>query len=196
MANKIVLNRAWLAEALRRLVQIAVGNALMDFPGLLQLRMLILRLVFDIDRDVIIGKNLYFIQPHGYARGLIRIGRGTRINHRVEIDYSGGVEVGRDVWISQNVLIETHEHVLGPGVKEVWPIARSPLQIADGAWIGANVTILPGVSRIGRRAIVGAGSVVTRDVPDETVVAGAPAKPITRLEPVHLAAVGESPIVS
>jgi acetyltransferase-like isoleucine patch superfamily enzyme len=150
--------------------------------------------VFDIDKDVIIGKNLYFIQPHGYSLGQLRIGRGSRINHRVEIDYSGGVEVGRDVWISQNVLIETHEHVLGPGVKESWPIARSRLTIADGAWIGANVTILPGVSRIGRRAIVGAGSVVTRDVPDVLVVAGAPAKPITRLEPIHLSAVAESTV--
>jgi acetyltransferase-like isoleucine patch superfamily enzyme len=184
VANKIVLNQAWLVEALRRLVQIAVGNALMDFPGFLHLRMLILRQVFDIGPDVIIGKNMYFIQPHGYARGQIRIGRGTRINHRVEMDYSGGINVGRDVWISQNVLIETHEHVLGPGVKEVWPISRSALEIADGAWIGANVTILPGVKRIGRRAIVGAGSVVTRDVPDEVVVVGSPAKPITRLEPV------------
>jgi acetyltransferase-like isoleucine patch superfamily enzyme len=185
MKNKIVLNRAWLVEALRRLVQVAVGNALMDFPGLLHLRMAILRTVFDIDKDVIIGKNMYFIQPHGYAKGSLRIGSGTRINHRVEFDYSGGIRVGRDVWISQNVLIETHEHELGPGVKEVWPISRSGLEIADGAWIGANVTILPGVSRIGYRAIVGAGSVVTRDVPDETVVAGAPAKPITQLEPVR-----------
>jgi len=184
MRNKISLNRAWMLEAVRRLIQIVVGNALLDFPGLLHLRMAILRLVFKIEADVIIGKNLYFIQPHGFSSGHIAIGRGTRINHRVEMDYSGGIDIGRDVWISQNVLIETHEHEVGRGLKESWPISTSPLQIADGAWIGANVAILPGVGRIGVRSIVGAGSVVTRDVPNEVIVAGVPAKIIGKLEPL------------
>src|ERR1700744_6285203 len=127
MANKVTLNRAWMLEAVRRLLQIVAGNALLDFPGLLSLRMALLRMVFKIDKDVIIGKNHYFIQPHGFSSGHITIGRGSRINHRVEMDYSGGIDIGRDVWISQNVLIETHEHELGPGVKEVWPISRSGL---------------------------------------------------------------------
>ncbi|WP_232009810.1 DapH/DapD/GlmU-related protein [Actinomyces howellii] len=56
-----------------------------------------------------------------------------------------------------------------------------PITIADRVWMGANVTVLPGVT-IGEGAVVAAGAVVTRDVPAFTVVGGVPAKPIRRLE--------------
>lgn len=55
-------------------------------------------------------------------------------------------------------------------------VSRTPCEIAHGAWIGANVTILPGCRRIGVGAVVGAASVVTKDVPDFAIVAGNPAK--------------------
>lgn len=57
-------------------------------------------------------------------------------------------------------------------------VDRTAIVIGDDAWIGANVTILPGCTRIGVGAVVGAGSVVTKDVPDFTIVAGNPAKTI------------------
>ncbi|AGB17436.1 acyltransferase family protein [Halovivax ruber XH-70] len=58
---------------------------------------------------------------------------------------------------------------------------RSPIDVGADAWVGADVTILGGVT-IGEQAIVGAGAVVTEDVPPRTVVAGVPAEPIKRLE--------------
>jgi acetyltransferase-like isoleucine patch superfamily enzyme len=57
-------------------------------------------------------------------------------------------------------------------------VQRSEIVIGDDAWIGANAVILPGCKRIGVGAVIGAGAVVTKDVPDFTVVAGNPAKPI------------------
>jgi acetyltransferase-like isoleucine patch superfamily enzyme len=168
----------WLREALRRLVQHVFGIFLFDFPGLLSLRLIAFRAIFQIGRDVIVGRGAMFVQPHGLSEGSLKIGDRTKIHHSVEVDYSGGVTIGDEVWISQNVLIETHEHVIGPGPKDEWPITTNPLEIADGAWIGANAIILPGVRRIGRNTIVGAGAVVTQDVPDETIVGGVPARNI------------------
>ena len=60
--------------------------------------------------------------------------------------------------------------------------ANKPISIGDGVWIGAAALILPGIT-IGERSIVGAGSVVTRDVPPYTIVAGNPARPIGKVEP-------------
>jgi acetyltransferase-like isoleucine patch superfamily enzyme len=96
----------------------------------------------------------------------------------VEIDYSGGVTIGNNVWISQNALIETHGHVISKAPKSLWAVKRSQLVIEDEAWIGANVIILESVNRVGKGAIVAAGSVVVRDVPDMAIVGGVPAKNI------------------
>ena len=169
----------WLREAARRLLQVIFGSALFDFPGLMRARLFALRQIATISSEVIIGKGFYFIQPHGLTEGYLRIGPGTRLNHRVEIDYSGGVTIGSNVWISQNVLIETHDHVITSEPKRDWRIETRPLEIEDEVWIGANAIILPGVTRIGRAAIVGAGAVVTKDVPAGVVVAGSPARIVT-----------------
>jgi hypothetical protein len=166
------------------LVQGIVGLALFDFPGLMQLRLFTLRTFVVIGGSTIIGKGCYFIRPHGLEEGRLEIGKLTRLNHRVEIDYSGGVTIGDNVWISQNVLIETHDHVVGSGPKEGWKLATTPLEIADGAWVGANAIILPGVRRIGRAAIVGAGAVVTHEVPDGSTVAGSPARPLGKRDDI------------
>jgi len=61
-------------------------------------------------------------------------------------------------------------------------LERPPLEIGHDVWIGANAIILPGVSRIGNGAVIGAGSVVTKSFPDDVVVAGNPARVIRRLD--------------
>ncbi len=167
---------AWAAEAVRRLLQVCVAGALLDMPPLLQLRGLVYRMLFRCGSGLVIGSGCLFLVPHGFAGATLRIGRDARINRRVEIDYSGGVDIGDEVWISQNVLIETHDHLPTRGPKREWAFTRSPLRIEDGAWIGANAVVLAGVRRIGRGAIVAAGAVVTRDVEDFTIVGGVPAR--------------------
>ena len=179
MSSATYTSPTWLREAARRLLQGVFGTALFDFPGLMWVRLLALRQIATIDSEVIIGKGFYLIQPHGMTTGYLRIGSRTRLNHRVEIDYSGGVTIGSDVWISQNVLIETHDHVITSEPKRDWRIETTPLEIEDEVWIGANAIILPGVTRIGRAAVIGAGSVVTKEVPAGVVVAGSPARIVT-----------------
>jgi acetyltransferase-like isoleucine patch superfamily enzyme len=97
----------------------------------------------------------------------------------VEIDYSGGVVIEDNVWISQGVIIETHTHdIKTKELKKNQPIVYSSLLLKNDCWIGANAIISARVTEIGRGAIVGAGSVVTKNVPDWAVVAGVPAKVI------------------
>lgn len=122
----------------------------------------------------------------------IRIGRHSSVggSHLVCAER---IEIGDDVLISWNcTILDHHSHALewsqrAPDVRD-WYAGRkdwthvriAPVRIDDKAWIGFNAIILPGV-RIGTGAVVGAGSVVTRDVEPFTVVAGNPARPIRRL---------------
>lgn len=91
----------------------------------------------------------------------------------------GGITIGNDVFIGPKVNLITINHDPNPDNRSATYGRR--IVIEDKAWIGINATILPGV-RIGYGAIVGAGSVVTKDVEPMTVVAGNPARFIKRIE--------------
>jgi len=171
----------YMREALMRGVQVVVGTALFDVWPLLSLRHAILRLYFQAGAGFLVGRHFQFHRPHflrAPAGARLTFAQNVKINSNVEIDYSGGVEIADDVWISQNVIIETHEHVIGSGPKSGWLVKWFPLEIGRDAWIGANAIILPGVKRIGARAIVGAAAVVSREVLDGEIVGGVPARMI------------------
>jgi len=169
---------AWAVEAAFRLAQMAVSSRLFDLPPLLSLRRLVLGACFSIGSGGIIGAGCLFLRPHALRGGHLTLGNRVKLNHAVEIDYSGGVVIEDDVWISQGVLVETHDHVVSPGGKELWPITTSSLVVESDAWIGARAIILASVTRIGRGAVVAAGAVVTRDVDAYAIVGGVPAKVI------------------
>lgn len=105
----------------------------------------------------------------------ITIGRRTFINMGCSFQDWGGITIGDDCLIGHNCTICTVNH--SPKPEERANMTCRGVIIADKVWIGANVTILPGVS-IGEGAIVGAGAVVTKDVAPGAVVAGIPARPI------------------
>ncbi len=153
-----------------------VSGKFFDAPGLSALRMWVYRLFFKIGTESLVVHDSLFTRPHHLKSGYLKIGERVGINHHVEIDYSGGVEIEDDVWISQYVLIETHKHsVKTRRLKKDQEMSIHPLLIAQDAWIGANVVILPGVQKIGKGAVVGAGSIVTKNVSDYAIVAGNPA---------------------
>lgn len=100
-----------------------------------------------------------------------------------------GTSIGRYVSVGPNVRrYNTHHPLEAPSLHPYWynpilhfadagqDVERSAVEICDDAWIGANVVILPGCSRIGVGAVVGAGAVVTKDVSDFSIVAGVPAR--------------------
>ncbi len=109
----------------------------------------------------------------------IHIGKNVFINSGCKFQDQGGIYIGDDVLIGHNVVIATLNHDLD--VKNRANLFPQPVHIKDSVWIGANVTILPGVT-IGSGAILAAGAVVTRDVKAMTIVGGNPAKLIKEIK--------------
>lgn len=106
----------------------------------------------------------------------IRIGNGTYLNRGVEIVAARSVTIGKDCKIARDVIImDTDQHAL-PGRT----LDSKPVDIGDRVWIGARAIILKGVT-IGHDSVVGAGAVVTKDVPPHSVVVGPAAHVVRQL---------------
>lgn len=119
------------------------------------------------------GVTLLCSGPH--IPGKLEIGRGTYVNRFSVFDAHKKITVGRDVMIGPFCFITDGNHGFEESKSvKLQPMTTSPVEIKDEAWIGAHVTILPGVT-IGKGAIVGAGSVVTKDIPDGCIAFGSPA---------------------
>lgn len=102
----------------------------------------------------------------------IHIGKDVFINMGCKFQDQGGIFIGDGVLIGHNVVLATLNHAKSP--KDRGTMIPAPIHIGNHVWIGSNATILPGVT-IGDGAIVAAGAVVTKDVPDNTIVGGVPA---------------------
>ncbi|MDO4189596.1 MAG: galactoside O-acetyltransferase [Lachnospiraceae bacterium] len=107
----------------------------------------------------------------------IKIGKNVVINSNMLAMARGGITIEDDVQIAANVQLLTNNH--DPYERRILPCR--PILIKKGAWIGAGATILPGIC-VGAHAIVGAASVVTKDVPDYAVVVGNPARVVKMLD--------------
>lgn len=104
------------------------------------------------------------------------IGAGTYVNRYTIFDAHQSLHIGRRVMIGPFCYFTDADHGTDPEYSvQSQPMRLEPLVVEDEAWIGAHVTVLPGV-RIGKGAVVGAGSVVTHDVPAMAIVAGTPAR--------------------
>lgn len=141
------------------------------------------------DEDVYVG---HYAILKGYYKNQLRIGRGSWIGQGAFLHAAAGIEIGTRVGIGPKAMILTSAHTLpeapaqaqgaAPSFREEEPIAilERPLRFAavrlgDGCDVGVGAIILPGVT-IGAYAQVGAGAVVTADVPPRAIVAGNPAR--------------------
>lgn len=130
-----------------------------------------------------VDETFSLIPPFYTAGGRrIRIGHKVFINQCCTIYDMGGVDIGDLVMIGPNVSIITAGHALEPSQRRAY-IEAKPIIIQRNVWIATGATILGGVT-IGENAVVGAGAVVTKDVPPHTFVAGVPATVIRSLEQV------------
>lgn len=110
----------------------------------------------------------------------IHVGDNFLANYNVTILDILEVRCGNDVWIGPNTLITTIGHPLNPAGRRKHLGTAKPVTIGNDVWIGGNVTILPGV-KIGNNVVVAAGAVVTKNVPDNSLIGGVPAKLIREL---------------
>ena len=132
-------------------------------------------IVAECGEDILVKHGCYF----GTGNGL-KIGDRSQLGQNAKIDPT--VTIGKDVLMGPDVIILTTRHAFEDpdtpiNQQGVLPIA--PVIIGDDVWIGARVVILPGVE-IGKGAIIGAGSIVTKNVPPYTIVGGNPAKAIRK----------------
>lgn len=136
----------------------------------------------ELGDNIIIGKSTSltagrcakYSPQNKFKRGYLVVGEGVSIGNYCDIDFSGGITIGREAHIAHHVLISTHDH----GYYYRSAPTGKPLEIADEAFIGSRSIILHNCNYIGKKAVVGTGSVVTKDVPDYAIVAGNPARVI------------------
>lgn len=145
-------------------------------------RVLLLRLCgANVGSDTVIF-DVRFANLYHYGFKRLRIGNRCFLGDEVMIDVRGGVILEDDVTLSNRTNVVSHINVGYPDhpLQKVYPTHESRVVIKRGAYIGTGAIILPGVT-VGRESVVGAGAVVTKDVLDRVVVAGAPAKVKKRL---------------
>lgn len=111
----------------------------------------------------------------------INVGEGFAANYNVIILDIAPVNIGDYCMIGPNTLITTVNHPFSPKGRREKKAQAKPVKIGNDVWIGGNCIILPGVT-IGNNVIIGAGAVVTKDVPDNSLVVGVPARKIKELE--------------
>lgn len=110
----------------------------------------------------------------------ITIGKNFYTNHNCTILDGAKVRFGDNVFIAPNCVFSTAGHPIDAEQRNVGLEIALPITVGDNVWIGTNVSVLPGVT-IGSNTVIGAGSVVNKDIPDGVVAAGNPCKVIRKI---------------
>ena len=116
-----------------------------------------------------------------YGGARTQLGTGTFVNHGAYFMDGGGITIGKNVFIGPFCGFYTATHPLDYARRNRGLEKALPIKVGDNCWFGANVTVLPGVT-IGSGCVIAAGSVVTKDVPDNSIAAGVPAVVKSKVE--------------
>jgi acetyltransferase-like isoleucine patch superfamily enzyme len=140
-------------------------------------RILAARVFRSCGEGVVIHHNALFSSGRN-----IELGDGVFINRDVMLDDRTDISIGSHTMIAAGALIETHGHAYDDVSQPIMHAGRTlaPVAIGPDCLIGFNVAIMSGIT-VGRRCIVAANSVVTKDVPDHTIVGGVPARKIKEI---------------
>lgn len=146
---------------------------------------------YGLGENCFIGYGVKF-HKHHFSNSEIIIGKSCQISENVNIDFTGGLIVGNGVAFLEGVKVLTHGHdYLGmKKEKDLLPNSKraflSPLEIAANVTVGAHAIIMPGVHYIGKNSMISAGSIVTKRVPDNVIVAGNPAVVVGSIEGMNI----------
>ncbi|MGD8598804.1 MAG: acyltransferase [Anaerolineae bacterium] len=127
-----------------------------------------------LDDDVWLSRGCYVVAYHNAA---VQIAAQAYIGHRCLLYGHGGIQVGRDVLMANDVqlICGNHTYARRDVPIRAQPTVEEPIVIEDDVWLGASAIVLGGVT-VGRGSVVGAGSVVTRDLPPYSIARGVPAQ--------------------
>lgn len=126
-------------------------------------------------------KNLTIVPPFYCDYGFhIEVGDNFFANYNCTILDVGKVKIGSNVLLAPNVSIYTAGHPIHPDSRNSMYEYGIPVEIGDNVWIGGSVVICPGV-HIGKNVVIGAGSIVTKDIPENVIAAGNPCKIIRQI---------------
>ena len=129
------------------------------------------------DHFASVGADCYIEQPFyaNWAGHHVHLGDGVYANFHLTLVDDGDIFIGDHVMMGPNVTIATAGHPIEPTLRRYALQHNQPVHVGDNVWLGANVTVLPGVT-IGANTVVGAGSVVTKDLPANVVAVGTPVR--------------------
>lgn len=164
-------------QSIRLFFQSLLGNKFFNFPGLYHFRDFVYRILFSAGKGLHVGHNVYVDREHQKYDGSIEIGRNVLLAHNCHLDYTGHLIIKDKVKITDGVHILTHSRDIEALRKHGLDINnQTTLVIEENAYIGTHAIILPSCHYIGRNAIVGAGAIVTKDIPDNQLFCGSAAK--------------------
>lgn len=129
------------------------------------------------------GEGLCIFPPLHANWGLahVHVGKNVFMNYNAVLVDDGDIFIGDDVMFGPNVTIVTAEHPLSPELRRKGYQYNKPVHIGNNVWIGADATVLAGVT-IGDNSVIGAGAVVTRDVEPNSVAVGVPARVVKKID--------------
>ena len=124
-----------------------------------------------------IGESCYIETPFyaNWGGKNVHIGDHFYSNYNLMLVDDGKITIGDNVMIAPNVILCSATHPISPNLREKGMEYNMPVKIGNRVWIGANVVVMPGVT-IGDNSVIGAGSVVTKDIPANVVAFGNPCK--------------------
>ena len=168
------------AEILKQ--QAACLELLYDFnatrPGELEKRQRLLKQMF-----AEIGEDCYIEPPFhaNWGGSHVHFGNKVYANFGLTLVDDGNIFVGDNVMFGPNVTVATAGHPILPALREKALQYNADVYIGNNVWIGAGAVIVPGV-RIGDDSVIGAGSVVTRDIPENVVAVGSPCRVLRQID--------------
>jgi acetyltransferase-like isoleucine patch superfamily enzyme len=174
LGRPVLLSASWALARLPRPVAAAtlgLCRGLPGYPGLAIRYVCVKRLAAACGDNVAIHPGVYLSDLDGLS-----LGSNIKIGEMCFIGAAGGVVIESDVSVAHASTILTEEHdYTEPGPLRDTPLIFKPVTVRRGVWIGAGVKVTAGVE-IGEETAIGAGAVVTRDVPPRSVAAGVPAR--------------------